>query len=160
MAALEGKKWRVENLKEGNSVTVNPADFSESVYLFNCKDTVVTISAKVTSISIVKCERVGVVFSGTIASCEAVNCKSLQIQMRSGDCPSFVIDNSSKVVIFIDQEVRPRTQFISSHCQELLVTVLRGDNLEPIELPVPEQFVSKFDDTNHLITEPTAHLGV
>eukprot|EP00030_Apusomonadida_sp_AF-17_P007729 a842925_825.p2 GENE.a842925_825~~a842925_825.p2 ORF type:complete len:175 (+),score=86.19 a842925_825:35-526(+) len=163
MAALDAKKWRVENLK-GQQIEITPNEIGESVSIFGCADTVVQVGKKVTSISIDNCTKVAVVFNGVIAAVEACNSKAIQIQLSAGAAPSFVLDKCNKVTIFVPESERRNSemQFVTSACSEVLITVLRGADEDPIEIPIPEQFVSTFAaaPSNAMHTVPVAHLGV
>lgn len=61
--------------------------------------------------------------------------------------------------IFLPQATATATEITSSKASALCVTVLppEGEDVDPVEHPIPSQFVSKFVD-GKLITVPTTHI--
>merc|ERR1711964_165638 len=156
---LENKKWKIENVDGNSELKVEIGEIGQSVYMYNVKNSVVQISAKCTAVTLDKCESVGVVFEGAVALCDTVNSKKVQIQLQSGPCPQFNIDKSSSVKVFVNSDVREENAptFVTAHSQEVLVIVLRGEDQDPLELAIPEQFQSVFSGDS-LHTDPTDHL--
>ena len=58
----------------------------------------VQVQGKVNSVMLDACKKVGLVFEAVVASFEAVNCSSLQIQC-TGTCPSLAIDKTDGVQV-------------------------------------------------------------
>lgn len=60
--------------------------------------------------------------------------------------------------VFLSEEAAIATEVVTSKCSALTVTVLPKEaEKDPVEHPVPEQFVSKIVD-GKLITTPVSHM--
>jgi adenylyl cyclase-associated protein len=62
------------------------------------------------------------------------------------------------VQVFLSEEAAQTSEVVTSKCSALTVTVLpqEAEN-DPVEHPVPEQFVSKVVD-GKLVTTPVVHM--
>ena len=134
-------------------------EVGQSVYAYNVNNSVIQVSDKVTAITLDKCQGTGIVFKGAVASFDVVNSKKVQVQLAEGDCPQFSVDKSEGVKIFINESAKANSSFITAHAQEVLIVVLRGDDQDPLELAIPEQFLTTFEG-DRLNTAPVDHLGV
>lgn len=76
----------------------------EVVYIYNCVNSTIQIKGKVNSISIDKCKKSGVVFDKVMASCEIVNCDSVQVQVQE-ECPTVQIDSCSGVQVKLSRDI-------------------------------------------------------
>jgi adenylyl cyclase-associated protein len=59
-------------------------------------------------------------------------------------CPSFSIDQTEGIVVYLSKESVAVTNFVTSQSTEMNVSFPDGD--EQKELPIPEQFVHKISD--------------
>jgi len=156
------KKWTIENqvgvrgLNLGGSV-----QSSHTVYIFNCKDSVIQVPTKVNAISIDSCTKTGVVFGDLISSCEAINCSRLQLQC-TGSVPTLAIEKTDGVQLYLPEALASQedgVRVITAKCSEVnIVVVPASEEADPEEHPIPEQFVSSFRG-GKLVTESVAHSG-
>eukprot|EP00798_Chlamydomonas_sp_ICE-L_P025915 gene25915-11591_t len=101
---------------------------------------------KVTHNQLDTCHKTGVMFGDVIASCEVVNCANLQLQ-----CTARVPTLAAAGGDF---------QLVTAKCSELNVVVTSANmEDEPLELPVPEQFISSFSADGKLVTNTAAYSG-
>jgi len=148
----EGVKWVVEHQVGNKNIEITDTNPKQTVYIYKCADSVIQIQGKVNHITIDGCNKTGVVFVDAIAACEAVNCSSLQIQV-TGRVPSVAIDKCSGVQVFLSKSSL-ETEIVTSKSSEMNIVIPKGDDV--IELPVPEQYVTKVKD-GKLLTETVAH---
>ena len=52
--------------------------------MYNCVDCVIQIKGKANNITLDKCKKTGVVFGDVLATCELINCVSMQVQCTGG----------------------------------------------------------------------------
>jgi len=149
---IEGVKWVVEHQVGNKNIEITNTNPKQTVYIYKCSDSVIQIQGKVNHITIDGCNKMGVVFVDAIAACEAVNCSSLQIQV-TGKVPSVAIDKCSGVQVFLSKSSL-ETEIVTSKSSEMNIVIPKGDDV--IELPVPEQYVTKVKD-GKLLTETVAH---
>jgi len=155
---LESTKWKVENQK-GAQLTVEVDNPKQSVYIYKCTDSVITVKGKASSIAVDTCTKTAVVFDDVIATAEVVNSKQVQIQ-ANGSVPNITIDKTQGITIYIQSEAGKKTEIVTSASVDLnVVTPGKTENDDPKEQPIPHQFVTVFQG-DKLHTKPVEHVGV
>lgn len=94
------------------------------------------------------------VFDNLISACEVVNCKSVKVQ-ATGSCPSFSVDKTDGIVIFLSNEAIGESTFVTSKSSEMNVSWPDVDG-EIKEAPIPEQFIHKM--VNGVVTSQVSDL--
>jgi adenylyl cyclase-associated protein len=108
-------------------LTVEITDPKQQVYMFNCDHVTVQVTGgKLKSVILDKCEYCSVVFDTVISSAEIVHCKKIQIQ-TTGVCPSFSIDQTDGIVVYLSKESVATTNFVTSQSTEMNVSFPDGD---------------------------------
>jgi len=153
-----GFKWCIENqTKDTNPnglLNLEVKDPKQQAYVYNCEGATIQITGKIKSIILDKCTRCNLVFDSAISACEIVNCKSVQIQVKS-TCPSFSIDKTDGCLVYLSKESIPITTFVTSKSSEMNVS-WPDENDEMKEAPIPEQFQHKL--VNGSITSDVSDL--
>jgi len=148
-----GFKWVVENqtkdsvIKEGSSdgiLTIDITDPKQQVYLYNCDGVTLKINGKFKSLILDKCTKCNVVLDTLISSTDIVNSKKIQLQVN-GVCPVFSIDKTVGVLVWLSKESVAVSSFTTSLSSEMNVTFPDGEDMK--ELPIPEQFVHKLQNS-------------
>lgn len=57
-------------------------------------------------------------FDTAISACEIVNCKSVQVQ-STNLCPSFSIDKTDGILVYLTNEAISQTSFVTSKSSEM-----------------------------------------
>ncbi|PRP80056.1 Adenylyl cyclase-associated protein 1 [Planoprotostelium fungivorum] len=157
-AVLKGNKWHLENVKGSQGVTITVEEQKQSVLLYKVEASTVIIKGKVTSVSIDTCKKVGVVFDDVIATVEVVNSQSIQAQ-ANGAIPSFTIDKTQGVTFYVQSQSGRKVEIITSGSSEVnVVTPGKTENDDPSEQPIPQQFITTFDDKGKLYTKAVEHV--
>ncbi|KAL3136825.1 hypothetical protein ABBQ38_005537 [Trebouxia sp. C0009 RCD-2024] len=151
-----GRKWCVENHTGNRSLTIDQTDAKQSVYIFNCSNCTVQVQGKVNAITLDSCSRTGLVFQDLVSSCEVVNCSSVEVQ-STGVMPTIAIDKTDGIVLYLS-EASLGVAITTAKSSAMNVVVPGNGDSDPLELPVPEQFVSTFRD-GKLVTEAVMHSG-
>ncbi|GIL62665.1 hypothetical protein Vafri_16850 [Volvox africanus] len=158
---LKGTKWMVENFSGRQDLVVENTTPKQSVYVYGCTDCVVQIQGKVNTISLDNCKRLGVVFSDVIASIEAVNCSSVQLQ-TTGTVPTITVEKTDGAQLYLSQAcaANPNFQIVSAKSSSINVIVVpsEDDPSDPQEQPIPEQYISTFK-RGRLVTVAAEHSG-
>jgi len=112
----------------------------------------------VNSIAIDSCKKTGIVFDNAIASVEAVNCQSIELQV-TGRVPNISVDKTDGCQLHLSKECLA-AEIITSKVSEMNITLPnpKGDNEDPVERPVPEQFKTTVKGTS-LETIAVQHLA-
>lgn len=142
-----GSKWVIEYQTKSTTdqssgvITVNVTDSKQHVYIYKCEGVTFDIKGKSNSIILDSCSKSNVVFENVISSCEVVNCKKIQTQVK-GVCPSFSIDKTDGFLTYLSKESASITNFVTCKSSEMNVNYPDDDG-EMKELPIPEQFQHK-----------------
>lgn len=159
--AFGGAKWMVENYDGKKDLIIEVESIKHSVYIIKCDNCIIQIKGKCASIImgmiilslfifyIENCQKTNVVFENAVASAEIVNCKSCKMQV-TGVVPTVNIDKTDGATLFLSKE-SIQCEIISSKSSEMNVCVPHEDSYK--EIPIPQQFTSKYDTLkNQLIT--------
>jgi len=150
------QKWVIENFDGESGLVLEEADKVEKhhlVILVNCRHSTLQIKAKVKSIAIDGCERTNVICQDVISSVELVNCERCQVQ-TTGSVKSFAIDKCNGVNVYLPKESLD-AEFVTSKSSEMNVTIPEegGEEGDTVEMPIPEQFVTRITGPKKLSTE-------
>ena len=151
VACEGGRKWVVENQTNAGQVTVSEVNPKQTVYIYNCSNTVVHVTGKINSLCVDKCNRTSVLLTDVVAACEVVNSSSTQVQV-TGCAPTVAIDNCAGVQLYLSTASLGCS---ITTCKSTEVNVLiPGANAEDDmrETPIPEQFVTTFVDGKWVTT--------
>jgi len=140
---LEGKKWNIE-YQSGNQDISIEGETSQSVYIFRCDNTMVTVKGKVNSITLDGCKKVGIVLDSLIASLDVVNSQSVKVQV-TGKAPIINIDKTDGCQVFVQRATGLATEFVTAKSSEVNVCLVE-ENGEYSENAIAEQFVTKYKD--------------
>lgn len=147
--------WYVENFEGRQDLTVEEATMSQLICILNCKNCTLRLpeGTKVKSLNIDGCEKVNVIVHDIVSSVELVNSDRCQVQ-TTGKVNTFSIDKCKGVNIFLSKESLEAELVTSMSC-EMNVTIpdKDGDAYDTIEMPIPEQFVTKLVGPKKLQTE-------
>lgn len=125
-----GSKWVIEYQTKASTdqstgmMTVNITDSKQHVYIFKCEGVTFDIKGKSNSIIVDSCTKCNVVFENVISSCEVVNCKKIQTQVK-GVCPSFSIDKTDGFLTYLSKESVPITNFVTCKSSEMNCKLFR-----------------------------------
>ncbi|KAK1402646.1 Adenylate cyclase-associated CAP [Heracleum sosnowskyi] len=152
-----GRKWVVENQTGIKDLAIADCDAKQTVYIFNCKDSVLQITGKANNITIDKCNKMGVVFTDVVAACEIVNCNRLEVQCQ-GIAPTISIDNTTGCQVYLSKDSLESsiTTAKSSEINMLVPGATPEDDM--VEHPLPQQYVHVFQE-GHFVTNPVSHSG-
>ncbi|XP_074334947.1 cyclase-associated protein 1-like [Apium graveolens] len=152
-----GRKWVVENQTGIKDLAIDDCDAKQTVYIFNCKDSVLQIKGKVNNITIDKCNKMGVVFTDVVAACEIVNCNRLEVQCQ-GISPTISIDNTTGCQFYLSKDSLESsiTTAKSSEINMLVPGATPEDDM--VEHSLPQQYVHVFQE-GQFVTSPVSHSG-
>lgn len=133
---LEGRKWVVEYQKNKHDLHVENDDMSQSLAMFKCEGVSLHVANKMNNVVIDTCKNSCIVLHGIISSVEIIRCNRLEVKLF-GRVPLINMDNCDSVQIFVSGDSRT-VEIITSQSTSCNVCLLKGDG-EYKELPVPEQ---------------------
>lgn len=144
-----GKKWIVENFVETHNVVLDEVSMKQTIYIYNCQNSMITVDSKCNSITLDNCKKVAIVFSDIVSSVDVVNCQSVQLQSL-GTCPSVMIAKTDGCRVLLNEKSM-NAEIVTSKSSEMNIGVPDEENLF-VDHPVPEQFKTVWDGTQ-FVTE-------
>lgn len=118
-------------------------NMTQEVYIYACSDVVIFVDSKCKGVRIDRCRNVTVVVQSLLSGVEVVNSFKMKMQVN-GQVPSVAIDKTDGIVVGLSWDSRD-AQIVTSKSSEMNVTfpVSADADAEWVEMPIPEQFVTK-----------------
>jgi len=160
---LDKGTWFCENY-EGKELIIPDVQMKQSVYIQRCRNITIRIPDKAKAITIDKCERLRVELKSVVSTVEVVNSQRCWVSCLEG-CPAVALDKSNGISVIITKAVRDQApappEIVTSNISECnLVVPGPADDSDPVEIPIPEQFSSKYNkNSKKLETLPVTHGG-
>ncbi|KAL1920805.1 uncharacterized protein VTP21DRAFT_11440 [Calcarisporiella thermophila] len=154
---LEGNKWVVENHEGNNSILIENTQINQSVYIFNCQNSVIQVKGKVNAVTMDSCNKCGLAIDSTVSTIDVVNSRSFQLQVFH-KTPTIAVDKSDSGLIYLSEECLD-CEIFTAKSSSLNVLLPGADESGDFkEVPVPEQFKSIVVN-GRLVTVPVEHSG-
>lgn len=149
-----GKKWIVEHQEERRDLVISDAEMNQTIYVYQCKGITLQVKGKCNSIFVDGCKKTAIVFDDAIATCEFVNCQSVQCQVN-GKVPTVSIDKTDGCQIYLSKDSL-HSEIISSKSSEMNVMIPKPDG-DFTEHALPEQFKTTWNGSA-LVTDCTSSI--
>jgi len=152
--------WFVEHY-DGGDVNIPEVQLKESVYIMKCKNCNITIPDKCKSVQVDNCTKISVTFKSVVSIFECFNSQRVTIECTD-TVPSVALDKAGGCAIVLARSgiVKPPYLVSSSITECNLVVPGRTEEDDPVEIPLPEQYVTQFDPKTYKIdTQVSSSLG-
>jgi len=133
----------------------------QNVYILSCANVQISIPDKCKGIQVDGCKKTEITFRSVVSTFQIVNSIGCKVIIQES-APSVAIDKTSGFSLILSEEsVKAPPEIVTSNVSELnLVVPGANKDADPIEIPLPEQYTTKFNpDTKKLTTEPVTHGG-
>jgi len=161
--ALDKGTWIVENYDD-QQLEIPDVQMKQAVYISNCSRCAIKVPDKCKQITMDRCHKTVIEFKNVVSTFEVVNSTGCKVQINEY-CPSVAIDKTHgfSVILMADSYKNP-PDIITSNVSELnLVYPGATEKDDPIEVPLPEQYLTKIVDNKSKVvklkTEPVSHGG-
>jgi adenylyl cyclase-associated protein len=142
-----GEKWVVEYQQNKQDLSITETNLKQNVYVYRCLNSVIVIQGKVKGIVVDGCKKVAIVADSVVSSIEFVNCESCKLQIN-GEAHTVSVDKTDGFQLFLSKSSL-NTKLIASKSSEMNINVpSKTDEDDFSEHPVPEQFVTAYDEKN------------
>jgi adenylyl cyclase-associated protein len=143
---------------EDSQIEIPDVEIKQSVYISKCRNSHITIPNKCKSVAVDGCFKTIITFKSVVSAFEIFNSQRCVADVQEF-VPSVAIDKSQGCQVHLTrQALKEPPQIISSNISETNVQVPGAkDEDDPIEIPVPEQYCTKFRPGNKLETLPVSH---
>jgi len=152
--------WFVENYDDAHDLEVPDPEVKQNVYIVRCDNVTVNIPKKVKSIQVDSCKKTRVIFNSVVSTFECFNSQRCDIECTT-TVPSVALDKCSGIVVQMlnDEGKANPPQIVTSNISECNFTVTgKRPEDDPIEIPLPEQYISIYNPaTGKIDTQPTNH---
>lgn len=143
-----GNQWKQAGNGEKDKM-LHVYDHTQRVHVVNCHGVNIHVHGrKMKAILVDNCSDVNVIFDTVITTCEVVNCSNVGLQI-TGVCPTFSIDTSEGVTLWLTLEGMRTSNFVTSKSSEISISIPQSEDSNPWErkeVPLPVQYVHKFQD--------------
>lgn len=151
-----GNQWK-QNGNGENDKMLHVYDNRQRVHVTNCHGVNVHIHGrKMKAILLENSSDLNIIFDSVITTCEVVGCSNVGIQV-TGVCPTFSIDTTQGVTVWLTREAMKTSNFVTSKSSDISISVPQSDDMHPWErkeVPLPVQFVHKFQEGGILSHSP------
>jgi len=136
------RDWVVENYEGATEpITITDAKIRHNLCVRDCDGITVQVKGKINNASIDRCNNTHIVLQDMISTIELIHCEKTEVQIL-GKAPSFAIDNSNGVTLFLSREGKD-CKITTARSGEINVSFPSDADADDwLERPIPEQFVS------------------
>jgi len=136
-----GKKWECEYQVGAHDIVIDVKP-TQSLYIFKCEDSVITVRGKLNSVTLDNCKKCAVIVDSLIAAMDIVNCTSCKLQVNDR-APTVSIDKTDGCQVFVQRATGLGTEFVTAKSSEVNICLVE-ENGEYTESFVAEQFRTYF----------------
>lgn len=134
----QNAKWTIEYQTE--AVTVEIEEMKETVYIFGCVGSTITVVGKCKSIILDACKKTNIIFDSIMASCEIVNSQRINVYIKE-KASAVAIDKTDGIVVHLPRTSLD-TEIVASKSSEMNIS-WPNENGDILERPIPEQYVHR-----------------
>jgi len=138
-----GKKWECEYQVGVQDIVIDVKP-TQSLYIFKCENSVITVKGKLNSVTLDNCKKCAVIVDSLIAAMDVVNCTSCKLQVNDR-APTVSIDKTDGCQVFVQRKSGLGTEFVTAKSSEVNICLVE-ENGEYTESFVAEQFRTFFKD--------------
>ncbi|KAI0447809.1 adenylate cyclase associated N terminal-domain-containing protein [Xylaria telfairii] len=155
---LDGNKWTIENYEKHNEPIEIEVSMSQAVLISKCSHTTVILKGKANAVTIENTQRLSLVIDSLVSTVDVVKSSNFALQVL-GQLPTIMLDQLDGAQIYLSKE-SISTRIFTSKSSSINVNVLAGDEDDYVEIPLPYQICSQFDETKgEMVNEIVEHAG-
>eukprot|EP00922_Rhytidocystis_sp_ex-Travisia-forbesii_P022428 GHVS01032836.1.p1 GENE.GHVS01032836.1~~GHVS01032836.1.p1 ORF type:complete len:244 (+),score=26.61 GHVS01032836.1:375-1106(+) len=136
----------------------------QTVRISDCSDVTFRVaSPKMNSILLCNCQKTNVILNSLISGVEICDCSKIKVQVL-GVVPSVAIDKTTGLDLYLSEGSKRVTELTTSKSGEMNVNFPEdgggkgGEDVEWVEVAIPEQFVHNLDPANKKLNTQVSHL--
>ncbi|KAI1434537.1 adenylate cyclase associated N terminal-domain-containing protein [Xylaria sp. CBS 124048] len=155
---LDGNKWMIENFDKHSEPIEIEVTMSQAVLISKCSHTTIILKGKANAITIENTQRVSLVIDSLVSTVDVVKSSNFALQVL-GHLPTILLDQLDGAQIYLGKESLA-TRIFSSKSSSINVNVLAGEEEDYVEIPLPYQICSQYDESKGaMVNEIVEHAG-
>ncbi|KAI0470162.1 adenylate cyclase associated N terminal-domain-containing protein [Xylaria cf. heliscus] len=155
---LDGNKWTIENYEKHSEPIEIEVSMSHSVLISKCSHTTIILKGKANAVTIENTQRLSLVIDSLVSTVDVVKSSNFALQVL-GHLPTVLLDQLDGAQIYLSKE-STSTRIFTSKSSSINVNVLAGDEDDYVEIPLPYQICSQFDEKKgEMVNEIVEHAG-
>ncbi|KAI1348190.1 adenylate cyclase associated N terminal-domain-containing protein [Xylaria sp. FL0043] len=155
---LDGNKWTIENYEKHPEPIELEVSMSQSVLISKCNHTTIILKGKANAVTIENTQRLSLVIDSLVSTVDVVKSSNFALQVL-GQLPTILLDQLDGAQVYLSKE-STSTRIFSSKSSSINVNVLAGDDEDYVEIPLPYQICSQYDETKgEMVNEIVEHAG-
>ncbi|KAI8954066.1 adenylate cyclase associated N terminal-domain-containing protein [Xylaria longipes] len=155
---LNGNKWTIENYEKHNEPIEIEVSMSQAVLISKCSHTTIILKGKANAVTIENTQRLSLVIDSLVSTVDVVKSSNFALQVL-GHLPTVLLDQLDGAQIYLSKE-SISTRIFTSKSSSVNVNVLAGDEEDYVEIPLPYQICSQFDEKKgEMVNEIVEHAG-
>ncbi|KAI8632161.1 adenylyl cyclase-associated protein [Xylariaceae sp. FL1651] len=155
---LDGNKWTIENYEKHAEPIEIEVSMSQSVLVSKCNHTTIILKGKANAVTIENTQRLSLVVDQLVSTVDVVKSSNFALQVL-GHLPTILLDQLDGAQIYLSKE-SISTRIFTSKSSSVNVNVLAGDDEDYVEIPLPYQICSQYDEKKgEMVNEIVEHAG-
>ncbi|KAI0191731.1 adenylate cyclase associated N terminal-domain-containing protein [Xylaria flabelliformis] len=155
---LAGNKWTIENYEKHSEPIEIEVSMSHAVLISKCSHTTIILKGKANAVTIENSQRLSLVIDSLVSTVDVVKSSNFALQVM-GHLPTILLDQLDGAQIYLSKE-SISTRIFTSKSSSVNVNVLAGDDEDYVEIPLPYQICSQYDETKRtMVNEIVEHAG-
>ncbi|GAP87268.1 putative adenylyl cyclase-associated protein [Rosellinia necatrix] len=155
---LDGNKWTIENYEKHNEPIEIQVSMSQAVLISKCSHTTIILKGKANAVTIENSQRLSLVIDSLVSTVDVVKSSNFALQVL-GHLPTILLDQLDGAQIYLSRE-SVSTRIFSSKSSSVNVNVLANEEDDYVEIPLPYQICSQFDEKKgEMVNEIVDHAG-
>ncbi|KAI1426837.1 adenylate cyclase associated N terminal-domain-containing protein [Xylaria sp. FL1777] len=155
---LDGNKWTIENYEKHTEPIEIEVSMSQSVLISKCNHTTIILKGKANAVTIENTQRLSLVVDSLVSTVDVVKSSNFALQVL-GQVPTIMLDQLDGAQVYLSKE-SISTRIFTSKSSSVNVNVLAGDEDDYVEIPLPYQICSQYDQQKgEMVNEIVEHAG-
>ncbi|KAI1079216.1 adenylate cyclase associated N terminal-domain-containing protein [Whalleya microplaca] len=155
---LDGNKWTIENFDKHHEPIEIEASMSHSILISRCSQTTIIIKGKANAVTIENTARLSLVVDSLVSTVDVVKSSNFALQVL-GYLPTIMLDQLDGAQVYLSKE-STATRVYASKSAGINVNVIKGPEEDYVELPLPGQICSYYDEgRGEMVNEIVDHAG-
>ncbi|GAW14377.1 hypothetical protein ANO14919_037790 [Xylariales sp. No.14919] len=155
---LDGNKWTIENYEKHTEPIEIEVSMSQSVLISKCNHTTIILKGKANAVTIENTQRLSLVIDSLVSTVDVVKSSNFALQVL-GHLPTVLLDQLDGAQVYLSKE-SISTRIFTSKSSSVNVNVIAGDDDDYVEIPLPYQICSQYDEKKReMVNEIVEHAG-